>query len=176
MLAREPATPVVHLGTQHQAVVVQSSAIQPAGAQLPPHWQQGAARLADEPFFSIEQFEDFKTLKGYRFTTRGQLHQVMVAHHNCKWLLDVDGRIVGERAHSIGGLFKSNEFYSIEFAVQSPDGRAIPGALEMTWKGSVLRGFKWHYALIVNGRPIPEFWDRRQGQRETQIPEVAMYE
>jgi len=117
-----------------------------------------------------EQKEGFRTVRAYRFTLKGELHQVAVAHAKCIWTVAVDDVIVLRESHD-----KYNYCYSessdMVFRVAKLDGRLVEARVRAK---RPLFPHRWKYELWVNGYQVPECWTPKKDKRKTQVDMEVM--
>lgn len=92
----------------------------------------------------------FKTVRAFRFTTHGELHQVALAHCQSEWQLAVDGRILNRVSHS-----HHKERCQIVFQLVLLSGGRLDASISMTW--SILKA-SWTFQLSVDGHLVPACW------------------
>eukprot|EP00450_Noctiluca_scintillans_P014396 CAMPEP_0194489996 /NCGR_PEP_ID=MMETSP0253-20130528/9366_1 /TAXON_ID=2966 /ORGANISM="Noctiluca scintillans" /LENGTH=391 /DNA_ID=CAMNT_0039330567 /DNA_START=121 /DNA_END=1298 /DNA_ORIENTATION=- len=107
-----------------------------------------ASDSLDEEWWLGKPF--FKTVRAFRFTTHGELHQVAMAHCQSEWQLAVDGRILNRVSHS-----HHKERCLIVFQLVLRSGSRLDASISMTW--SILKA-SWTFQLSVDGHLVPACW------------------
>lgn len=103
----------------------------------------------------IHQYKDFKTVRGYRFTVKGEPHKIEVAHHKGRFQLALDGETVGTLSHSVFGNIWKRDEKRMDCKVTAPDGQKLDCVVRMEWKQR-----QWEYTCSVNHAKLPHCWQR----------------
>jgi len=105
-------------------------------------------------------------VRKFRFTARGELHEVEVAHADWVWQIIQNGRLLDRRQHSVW-----ENTGSCHFQIDVTGGEQLEAEVLMSWD---MTKMIWFYSLLVNRLSITPYWTKFRGEMpEVSIPEVA---
>jgi len=106
------------------------------------------------------------TVRKFRFTARGELHDVDVAHADWVWQIIHNGQLLDRRQHSVW-----ENTGSCRFQVDVAGGSKLEVEVLMSWD---MIKMIWFYSLLVNRMSVPPYWTKFRGEMpEVSIPEVV---
>lgn len=103
-------------------------------------------------------------VRKFRFTARGELHEVEVAHADWVWQILHNGRLLDRKQHSVW-----ENTGSCRFQIDVPGTGQLEVEVLMSWD---LIKMIWFYSLLVNRMSVPPHWSKFRGE----MPEVSILE
>mmetsp|Transcript_131688 Transcript_131688/g.232841 ORF Transcript_131688/g.232841 Transcript_131688/m.232841 type:complete len:301 (-) Transcript_131688:142-1044(-) len=111
--------------------------------------------------FSAEGLS-LNTVRKFRFTAQGVLHEVEIAHFDWVWQVLHNGHILDRLTHS---MWESKK--ALAFKVDVLDGHKLDVEVSMTWEQ--IKQI-WIYCLCVNHISVPACWTKTGGELAGVLP------
>lgn len=108
---------------------------------------------------------DLNEVRRFRFTARGVMHEVNVAHQDWVWQIIHNGNLLDRKSHS---LWENQG--SCRFEVDAGDNLKLEVEVLMSWDAIKMI---WLYTVCANHISIQPYWSKVRGEIPMSVPEVV---